>query len=68
MLMLAMRSGTGDIAITKIARRLSEEAEEALETRLAQIEPALVLITSILVGAILLAVMLPLINIMKAIG
>ncbi len=68
MLMLAMRSGTGDIAITEIARRLSEEAEEALETRLAQIEPALVLITSILVGAILLAVMLPLINIMKAIG
>ena len=68
MLMLAMRSGTGDVAITEIARRLSEESEEALETRLAQIEPSLVLVTSILVGAILLAVMLPLINIMKAIG
>jgi type IV pilus assembly protein PilC len=32
------------------------------------IEPALVLITSFLVGAILLSVMLPLMNIMKAIG
>ena len=68
MLMLAMRSGNGDAAMEEIARRLSEEAEDALETRLAQIEPALVLITSILVGSILLTVMLPLMNIMKAIG
>lgn len=68
MLMLAMRSGTGDTVMEEIARRLSEDAREALETRLAQVEPALVLITSILVGAILLAVMLPLMNIMKAIG
>lgn len=68
MLLLAICSGTGDVALAEIARRLSEESEEALETRLSQIEPALVLITSILVGAILLAVMLPLVNIMKAIG
>lgn len=68
MLMLAMRSGTGDTVMEEIARRLSEDAREALETRLAQVEPTLVLVTSILVGAILLAVMLPLMNIMKAIG
>lgn len=68
MLMLAMRSGTGDTVMEEIARRLSEDAWEALETRLAQVEPTLVLVTSILVGAILLAVMLPLMNIMKAIG
>lgn len=68
MLVLAMRSGSGDSAMEEIARRLSDEAQEALETRISMIEPALVLITSVLVGAILLSVMLPLMNIMKAIG
>lgn len=68
MLTLGMRAGTGDATMEEIARRLSEEAKEALETRVASVEPALVLITSILVGAILLSVMLPLMNIMKAIG
>ena len=52
----------------EVARRLSEESEYALETRVGQVEPALVLVTSLLVGAILLSVMLPLMNIMTAIG
>ena len=52
----------------EISRRLSEEADAALEHRVAQVEPALVLVTSLLVGAILLAVMLPLMHIMTAIG
>ena len=34
----------------------------------AKVEPALVLVTSVLVGVILLSVMLPLMNIMTAIG
>ena len=51
-----------------LSKRLSDDAHEALQNKLSKIEPALVLITSILVGAILLAVMLPLMNIMKAIG
>jgi len=34
----------------------------------ARVEPALVLVTSVLVGVILLSVMLPLMNIMTAIG
>ena len=67
-LVLAMRSGSGDTAMEEIARRLSDEANEALESKISMIEPALVLITSFLVGAILLSVMLPLMNIMKAIG
>ena len=52
----------------QIAQRLSREGEDALETRMGQIEPTLVVISSILVGMILLAVMLPLMNIMTAIG
>ena len=68
MLALGLRAGTGDVTMSEIADRLSSEAGEALEHKVAMIEPALVMITSLLVGAILLSVMLPLMNIMKAIG
>ena len=68
MLTLGMRAGNGDTVMQEIAKQLSEDADEALERKVAAIEPALVLITSLLVGAILLSVMLPLMHIMKAIG
>jgi len=68
LLMLGMRSGNGDAVMEDIARRLSGEATQALERKVAQVEPTLVLVTSLLVGAILLSVMLPLMNIMTAIG
>lgn len=65
---LGLKSGTGDSAMEQIARRLSEESDIALEESVARVEPALVMVTSVLVGIILLAVMLPLMNIMTAIG
>ena len=68
LLTLGMRSGNGDAVMEDIARRLSNEANQALERKVAQVEPTLVLVTSLLVGAILLSVMLPLMNIMTAIG
>ncbi len=68
LLELGLRSGTGDAAMEQIARRLSEESEIALEESVARVEPALVMVTSALVGIILLAVMLPLMNIMTSIG
>ena len=68
MLTLGLRSGNGDEVMEDIARRLSDDADQALERRVAQVEPTLVLATSLLVGAILLSVMLPLMNIMTAIG
>lgn len=68
LLTLGMRSGNGDAVMDDIARRLSYEANQALERKVAQVEPTLVLVTSLLVGAILLSVMLPLMNIMTAIG
>ena len=68
MLTLGLRSGNGDEVMEDIARRLSDDADQALERRVAQVEPALVLATSLLVGTILLSVMLPLMNIMTAIG
>ena len=65
---LGLRSGSGDGVMADIARRLSEDGEAALESQVSRVEPALVLVTSVLVGAILLSVMLPLMHIMAAIG
>ena len=68
MLAVALRQGSGDRVMAEIAARLMEQADEALENTVAKIEPAMVLLASLLVGAILLSVMLPLMNIMAAIG
>ena len=68
MLAVGLRQGSGDKIMGGIADRLMERAEEQLENQVSRIEPAMVLIASVLVGTILLAVMLPLMNIMTAIG
>jgi len=68
LLELGLVSGSGETAMEEIAHRLDRDAEDALEQQLGRIEPTMVVITSLLVGAILLAVMLPLTDIMSAIG
>lgn len=68
LLSLGMQSGNGDAVMVEIADRLSEEADAALTFKVEKLEPTLVLITSVLVGIILLSVMLPLMNIMETIG
>ena len=68
LLELGQRSGTADSTMEKIAGDLAEESEAALENAVSRVEPALVLLCSLLVGLILLSVMLPLMHIMSAIG
>jgi len=68
LLELGQRSGAGDSSMEKIAHDLTEESEIALDDMVGRVEPALVLVCSLLVGLILLSVMLPLMNIMAAIG
>lgn len=68
MLSVSLRGGSGDTAMADIAHRLSQDARESLEDAVSKVEPAMVLLCSLLVGGILLAVMLPLMNIMSAIG
>ena len=68
MLALGIRSGSGDTVIREIARRLTEEGENALREKAERVEPALVLVASVMVGIILLAVMLPLLRVMSALG
>lgn len=68
LLELGFKGGAGDTAMEKIARDMSEDSEAALEDAVGRVEPALVLVCSVLVGIILLSVMLPLMHIMAAIG
>lgn len=68
LLALGLKSGTGDSVMEEVARKLMRESEDSIEKMVGRIEPTLVLSTSVLVGAILLSVMLPLMNIMAAIG
>ena len=63
-----IRGGAGEQAMEQVAARMTDEGEAALEESIGKIEPTIVIISSVLVGVILLAVMLPLINIMGAIG
>ena len=68
LLELGSRGGAGDAAMDRIASGLAEESEAALDEKVSRVEPALVLVCSVLVGLILLSVMLPLMDIMTAIG
>lgn len=68
LLELGQRSGAGDVSLKKIAQDLTEESEAAIEALVSRVEPTLVIACSVLIGLILLSVMLPLSNIMAAIG
>lgn len=68
MLALGIRSGTGDEMMLEISRRMEEDAQSSVDALVSRIEPSMVLVTSVLVGMILISVMLPLMNIMSAIG
>lgn len=68
MLSAGLRGGNADRILEDIARRMQEDAEKKLEDSLSRIEPAMVLLCSVLVGMILLSVMLPLLDIMSALG
>lgn len=68
MLAVGLRQGSSDRVMADIADRLLADAQESLERTVAKAEPAMVLAASVLVGLILLSVMLPLMNIMAAIG
>lgn len=68
MLAIGIRSGSADTVMADIAQKLMEQAEEALETAIARVEPAMVLSASLLVGLILLSVMVPLMDILSVLG
>lgn len=63
-----IKGGNREQVMEQIALRALEESEQELENLTGRIEPTVVVVLSVLVGAILLSVMLPLMHIMTAIG
>ena len=68
MLSLGIRGGSGDTVMADIARRLMEDAQRSIQETVGKVEPAIVVVSSLLIGGILLAVMLPLVQIMSVMG
>jgi len=68
MLSIGSRSGKADEAMAEIARRSDIGVRDAIDRIVGRIEPTLVIISSVVVGVILLSVMLPLMGIMTSIG
>ncbi len=63
---IASRTGVMDEVMKKIAGQYEEEIDTRIAGILAAVEPTLVVVLSVVVGAILLSVMLPLVSIMSA--
>lgn len=68
MISIGYKTGEMENMMNKISGICENEVENSLNKATAIIEPVLVIILSLVVGAILLTVMLPLINIMSSIG
>ena len=68
LLSIGNKTGMADSAIAEIARRSDQSVQDEISGIVNRIEPTLVIITSIIVGIILLSVMLPLMGIMTSIG
>lgn len=65
---IGFRTGALDEVMEKLAVIYEGETDDAIQTAVGIIEPVMVGILSVVIGAILLSVMLPLLGIMSAIG
>ena len=68
LLEVGFRSGNGDLVMEHIADTMMEDAWNSFHRAISGIEPAMVLVSSLLVGLILLSVMLPLADILSVLG
>ena len=67
-LKMSYKSGSFDDAWRKISGRCSDEADITSENLIAFIEPVLIAVMAVMIGAILLTVMLPMMDIMSSLG
>ncbi|MDR1664458.1 MAG: type II secretion system F family protein [Clostridiales bacterium] len=68
MFSIGEKTGHLDEMLEKAASVFDDEVDDALERFTAMLEPALIIILSLIVGVILLSVVLPMITVMNAIG
>ncbi len=67
-LKMAYKSGAFDEAWKKISVRCTDEANATSENLVSVIEPVLIAVMAVLIGAILLTIMLPMMDIMSVLG
>jgi type IV pilus assembly protein PilC len=67
-LAIGERSGMSDLVMKDIAKRSERTVQDEINHIVGRIEPTLVVVTSVIIGVILLSVMLPMIGIMTSIG
>lgn len=68
MIALGYQSGSIDTVLSEVSERMDQSVNDELDSMVAKIEPTMVIILSVITGAILLSVMLPLMGIMNVIG
>jgi type IV pilus assembly protein PilC len=68
MVKVGTHSGKTDQVFRELAAGYETEADEVLEGIISRFEPTMVVVLALVVGLILLAVMMPLVGIMAAIG
>ena len=68
LLALGLKAGEIDTVMSEIARQGEERVLDELDRKLSMVEPALVIIMSLIVGLLLFSVMLPLMGIMSSLG
>lgn len=67
-LKIAYTSGSFDTMWRKISQRCGEEAQKTAAAIISFVEPVIVVVMALMIGSVLLTVMLPLMNIMTALG
>ena len=67
-LRVAYTSGSFDEVWKKISRRTGDTAQRTLSNLVSMVEPAIIVVLAVMIGSILLTIMLPLMNIMSALG
>ena len=65
MIQVGIKTGMLDVSMKNVADRYSIQTDERISHAISVIEPTLVIIISVVIGLLLLAVMLPLINVMS---
>ncbi len=68
MISVGAKSGSMDTVFAKLSRQYNEEISKSLSKISSSIETVLVVILSLLVGAVLLSVMIPLVSMISSIG
>lgn len=68
LLRIGRETGAVDQVLEQIAQRSDDDAVESLNGLLSAVEPALVSLLAVVIGSVMISVMLPLLQVLTAIG